>query len=271
MADAAPAPVRAPAPAAPTVEIVALANSDAVVDANLFRSPVVADGRWPVTLVRDAPSASRGYNLALAAASADVILLIHQDVYLPAAFERDLLAAVADLDRHDPAWAVFGAFGIGLQGEGLGDVWSSSIGRRIGEPPRTPQPVQSVDELLIGLRRSSGLRFDEALPGFHMYGTDIVQQATERGAGAYAVHLPCVHNDKFKGTLGYDFTEAYQYVAHRWRRALPIRTTITTVTTAGIPYAVHRLRCWRGYDQRKVHARDPSADPRSYAAEAGID
>ena len=40
--------------------------------------------------------------------------------------------------------------------------------------------MQSFDELLIVLRRDSGLRFDEGLPGWHMYGTDIVQTARAR-------------------------------------------------------------------------------------------
>ncbi len=89
--------------------------------------------------------------------------------------------------RRDPDWALLGAFGVGLDGAHIGPVWSSSLGMIVGRVPMAPVPVQSYDEMVIVLRRASGIRFDDGLPGWHMYGTDIVQTAPRRGKKAYAV------------------------------------------------------------------------------------
>jgi hypothetical protein len=95
--------------------------------------------------------------------------------------------------------------------------------------------VQAFDELLIVLRRAPDLRFDERLPGWHMYGTDIVQTARTAGHGAYAEALPCVHNDRCHGALGADFDEAYRFMQRKWAGALPLGTPITRITrSAGL-------------------------------------
>ena len=63
--------------------IVACAsNSDAILNANLARSPLFAAG-VPLHLERDAPSAGVAYNRALAATTAPVVVFAHHDVYLP--------------------------------------------------------------------------------------------------------------------------------------------------------------------------------------------
>jgi hypothetical protein len=112
----------------------------------------------------------------------------------------------------------------------------------VGRVPMAAVPVQSLDEMLIVLRRGAGLRFDEALPGWHMYGTDIVQTARAAGFGAYAGALPAVHNDRFHGALGADFTECYRFMQAKWAGKLPLVTPITKISASGL----HLLRDrWR--------------------------
>ena len=103
-------------------------------------------------------------------------------------------------------------------------------------------------------RRASGLRFDEALPGWHMYGTDIVQTARAAGQGAYAGALPCIHNDRYHGALGADFDEAYRFMQRKWAGALPLRTPITKISRSGL----HLMRDhWR--NRRSAGVREGMA------------
>jgi hypothetical protein len=160
-------------------------------------------------------------------------------VYLPERFIGRLRIAVTDIAGRDPAWAVLGVFGAAADGRRFGRVWCSAHERELGGPFTTPGSVVSLDELLLVVRRSSGLRFDETLPGFHLYGTDIVQAALAGGFGAYVVHAPVVHNSN-PTYLWRDYWKAYRHVARRWRHRLPIRTCILPITTNPWPEIHYR-------------------------------
>lgn len=219
--------------------IACASHSDDILDANLRRSPVLQSGQAPLHVERNAPSAAVAYNRALAATTAPVVIFAHHDVFLPAGWETLLAARLAELPDD---WAVFGTFGIGLDGAHVGPVWSSSLGMIVGRVPLAPVPVQAFDELLIVLRRDAGFRFDEALPGWHMYGTDIVQTARAAGRGAYAGALPCIHNDRYHGALGADFDAAYRFMQKKWSAVLPLRTPITKISRSGLHLIRDRWR-----------------------------
>ncbi|PTX47893.1 hypothetical protein IQ03_03082 [Gemmobacter caeni] len=214
------------------VVAAACASVDILAD-NLSRSPLLRNGirlheEW------NAPSAARAYNRALDATTAPVVIFAHQDVYFPAGWERLLAARIAEVEARDSGWGLIGAFGVGLDGAHIGPVWSSSLGMIVGRVPMAPVPVQSFDEMVIVLNRASGLRFDETLSGWHMYGTDIVTQARVRGLGAWAVGLPCIHNDRFHEALGPDYVECYRAVQRKWAARLPLLTPITKISRSGL-------------------------------------
>ncbi|EEW26706.1 hypothetical protein [Rhodobacter ferrooxidans] len=219
------------------IVIAAACNAQAILDANLARSPLLGQG---VRLVSEfgAPSASVAYNRMLDATDEPFVVFAHQDVFLPKGWDAVLRARIAEVAALDPNWALLGAFGVGLDGAHIGPVWSSSLGMIVGRVPLVPVAVQSYDEMLIVLRRASGLRFDEGLPGWHMYGTDIAQTARAAGMGAWAGALPTVHNDRYHGALGPDFTECYRFMQRKWQAALPLRTPITKISGHGL----HLLR-----------------------------
>lgn len=229
------------------VVICAASNSAEVLEANLGRSPW--PGGLPLHVEWNAPSAAIAYNRALDATTAEIVVFAHHDVYLPAGWNRLLLRRLADLSATHPDWAVYGTFGVAEDGRHVGPVWSSSLGQIVGQVPMAPTAVQSYDELLIVLRRSAGLRFDDNLPGWHMYGTDIAQTARAAGRGAYAGALPCIHNDRYHDMLGADFSECYRFMQRKWAGALPIRTPITKISRSGL----HLLRDnWHNRGSRDV-------------------
>lgn len=245
--------------------IACASHSDAILQANLARSPLIGAG-VPLHVEQGAPSAAIAYNRALEATSAPIMVFAHHDVYLPPGWDALLHARLAELP-HD--WALFGSFGIGLDGAHIGPVWSSSLGMIVGRVPMTPQPVQGFDEMLIVLRRASGLRFDEGLPGWHMYGTDIVQTARAAGFGAYAGALPAVHNDRFHGVLGDDFTECYRFMQEKWSARLPLLTPITKITRSGLHLLRDRWRNRRSGDFRKTMAIGTDQPVETLAARCG--
>lgn len=220
------------------IAVACAANSVEILSANLALSPMIAGGSVPLEVSWNAPSAAIALNRALDATTAPVVVLAHQDVYLPQGWERRLTARIAEVAALDADWALLGAFGIGLDRAHVGPVWSSSLGMIVGRVPLAPVRVQSFDEMLIVLRRDSGLRFDEALRGWHFYGTDIVQTARARGLHAYACGLPAVHNDRYHGDLGPEFTAGYRAMQRKWAGVLPLVTPITKISRHGL----HLLR-----------------------------
>jgi glycosyltransferase involved in cell wall biosynthesis len=216
----------------PLFEIVTASHSDAILDANLRRSPLLS--HVPLHIERNAPSASIAYNRGLDATTAPYVVFAHHDVFLPRGWDDLLEIRLAELTLQDSTWALFGSFGVTPNGAYIGPVWSSSLGQIVGRVPMDAEPVQSFDELLIVMRRDAGLRWDEGLPGWHMYGTDIVATARAAGRTAYAGALPCIHNDGFHATLGPDYTECYRYMQHKWREQLPLRTPITKISRSGL-------------------------------------
>jgi hypothetical protein len=247
---------------------VTATNDEFYLQNNLLASAMIQGG-IPLQIERGAISAAAAYNHGLDSTDAPIVIFAHQDVYFPPGWERLLLQTLAKLERQDPDWALVAPYGISRQGEHVGEVWSTSIGRRLGGPFDTPVPAQSFDELVIVMRRSSGLRFDEGLPGFHLYGTDIVQTALARGKGAYIAWLPVVHNDKFHGALGEDFAASYHYARRKWRHCLPLRTPVEWIRWHGMSLKWSRWLDQRSIETRRALAGDSRTDPRLFSRACG--
>lgn len=249
------------------IQLVTASHSDTILQANLGRSPCLAT--LPLHVERGAPSAAAAYNRALDATTAPVVVFLHHDVYLPPGWDALLRARLAQLAALDPAWALFAPFGVGLDAAPIGPVWSSSLGQILGRVPLAPVPVQSFDELMIILRRDSGLRFDPAIPGWHFYGTDIVTQARARGLGAYAGGLPVLHNDRFHDALGDDFTAAYRAMQRKWAARLPIRSPIVKISRSGLHLMRDRWRARRSLAFRQDMAVATDTPVETLAARCG--
>lgn len=122
---------------------------------------------------------------------------------------------------------------------------------------------------MVVLRRDSGLRFDAALPGFHLWGTDIVAQARTTGLGAWVCPLPLVHNDAFHGHLDHDFGAAYAHLRRKWRARLPMRSPIIGITWHGANLHKARWKNRRSQKLRYAMAQDTGCDPFEVAMRCG--
>lgn len=225
---------------------VAAVNDERVLEHNLSASPSLVDGRIQLRIERGHSTAGATYNAGLDVTTAPIVVFAHQDVYLPRGWERTLARARARLGSIDPNWAVAGLVGVLDDTQTTaGHSWSTGLGYEVGAPFRDPCRVTSLDELVLVLRRNSELRFDPALPSFHLYGTDIVQSALAARRGAWLISAPVIHNSLPVATLGGGFAEAYRYMQRKWWTVLPIRTPVTCITKTGLYHWKRRLRVWQ--------------------------
>lgn len=211
------------------VTFVVTPSNPKVYESNFALSPFLAN--WPadrLILQEGYRSASLAYNDALDKAKTDLVVFCHQDVYFPETWLGDLQRSLGTLAVSDPDWGVLGGFGATNRREWVGHVYSTGLGV-MGGPFEQPIEIETLDEYMLILRKSSGLRFDPNLPHFHFYGTDICMAAREQGKRCYAIPAFAIHNTSY-GYAGPGFAEGCRYVARRWRRFLPIQTTCIRVT-----------------------------------------
>lgn len=228
--------------------MAAAVNSAEVLAQCLARSPDIASGAVALRTYEGSPNASTAYNRALADGDAAVVVLAHQDVYLPRRFFPELAKQLAILDRMDPDWAVAGAVGKTAEGDVVGQAWSTGIGVLTGQPIDGPRPVVTLDELIIIVRRGAGLAFDETLPGFHLYASDIVQIARARGLGAYALPLPVIHHSRPLVRLDAGYHRAYRHMQAKWSHLLPIPNLVCPIEKS--PLTLFKRDAWLRWRSR---------------------
>lgn len=209
--------------------VVSAVNNEQVLKSCLLSSPDISQAA-EVLLQTGHPSAAQAYNAALAKATTDIVVFVHQDVFLPAGWINQVQKSLQWLAHNDPNWAVAGVWGVKRDGSYAGDVYCTGLGARLGGDFLLPIEVRTVDELLFIVRKSSGVRFDEALPGYHMYGTDICLEAQRRGLKCYAISAFCIHNTNGYTMLPWQFWKCYLMLRRKWSRVLPVITPCIEIT-----------------------------------------
>jgi hypothetical protein len=215
----------------PRFTLVAAVNNRKTLEANLLASPALADRRDVQLLFKEGfASAAKAYNSGLDDAENDIVVFLHQDIYLPKHWFEHVTQAIQTLDASHAKWGVLGSFGSrrGAAG-GLGRMYATGLGFH-GVPISAPEPVETLDEVVLILRKSSGLRFDEELPHFHMYGPAICLQARHAGFTNFAIPAFCVHNTNQLIVLPKEFFEGYRFIKKKWRQYLPIYTSCMTIS-----------------------------------------
>lgn len=251
-----------------SVTIVAAVNDDTVLEQNLLASSLASAVGVEVILQRGAHSAAKAYNDAIERARHDVIVLAHQDVYLPEGWEIRLAHEIERVGQG--GWGVLGVFGVTEAGEHRGRVWCSGNDREFDYRVDRPTSAVSFDELVLVVRKSSGLRFTESLPSFHMYGTDIAQRARDAGLGAFIIDAPVIHNSLPVRSLGGGYAAAYKAMQRIYADRLPIPTCIVPLTRWGYRLKKSRLqRTIRGLRHGFERGDARHARPASLAAELG--
>jgi hypothetical protein len=222
--------------------------------------------RNQLSIKRGFSSASVAYNSALDEAVHDVVIFVHQDVYLPETWFADLGRTLEILEGAGANWGVLGCYGCrkGTDG-GLGQVYSRGVGLT-GRPIPAPEPIDTLDEIVLIIRKSSGLRFDSRLPHFHLYGTDICMTARARGMVNFAFPGFCVHNTNQLLILPDEFYTCYHYLRRKWACYLPIYTSCIKISFLNEAFYLRRIveAKQRRFGMRS-RAATRVADPRVFA------
>jgi len=255
----------------PRIQVFSVANRRDILTRDLLRSPEIKSGKINVTVIWNALSASHAYSRAMDMATADIVVFVHQDVYFPDGWFHRMRAACDALTKRDPSWAVAGVCGITPEGEFVGHLWDSGLADVCGQPFDPPRQAISLDEVVLIVRRSSGVTFDEEMLSFHLYGTDIVLEARSRGKTAYVVDLPLIHNSKANVRLDHSYGDAYSYMVRKWRSYLPLPTVIVKLTRNPLPLFFRRLRLKYKTVMRASTLHPMLPNPEEKARELGFD
>lgn len=240
--------------------IVTATNNESVLRSCLLGSPDIRSADQ-VMQQKGFSSAALAYNSALAQGGTDIFVFVHQDVYLPAGWARQLEQAIGRLEKLDPHWAVAGVWGVTEHGQRAGNVYCTGLGRMLGQAGDAPVQVRTLDELLLVVRKSSGVSFDEQLPGYHLYGTDICLEAQRRGLRCYALPTFCIHNTNGYGLLPWQFWKTCLMIRRKWKNALPVITPCIEITSGGWPMIRWNLARIKNILLRKHRPGQRVADP----------
>jgi Glycosyltransferase like family len=221
--------------------MVVAASSKEVLQANLLRSEEAKSAK-EIFVHWHAQNAAKAFNSELARCTGDVVVMAHQDVYLPKGWAEKMIKSIEVLSDRDPKWAVAGCFGTTASGKGSGILYSSGLKRFVGEFSQEPVQVRTLDEVLLILNLRSELQFDEKLPGFHLYGTDICLEAEQAGMNCYVIPSVLLHNSKGINFLPLNFWKAYLYLRKKWRHRLPVTTPCTRITFYALPIVEDIIR-----------------------------
>jgi len=199
---------------------VAAVNNEQTLQVTLLSSPCF-HGEHPhqLLLTRGAKSAAEVYNAAFDKAEHELIVFLHQDVYLPGNWTELFQTKYAEAVEQFENVGVVGLYGVSEAGR-YGRI--RTFGVPLFEPSPLPARVRVLDELLLAMPRSSTLRFDPTL-GFHLYGSDIALQAEVAGSSVVVVDAEAHHNSITR-TLPPAFHTSVGVFAKKWASKLPIHT-----------------------------------------------
>lgn len=241
--------------------VVSAVNSEAVLQSCLLSSPGLVSAA-AILLKRGFRSAARAYNSALDEAKTDVLVFVHQDVFLPKGWDERLRQVLNNLSEQDPDWAVAGAWGVHPSGNRSGHLFCVGLGQELGSDFIKGHEVRTLDEVLLIVRKSSGVRFDEKLSGYHFYGTDICLEAERLGKKCYAISAFCIHNTNGYSLLPWDFWKSYFRLRRKWKARLPIVTPCTKITIGCWPMIRWNIGKWKsillGRDNPGKRVADPA-------------
>jgi hypothetical protein len=224
------------------VTFVVAVNDDQILANNFLASPCLQGTHThQLLLQRGFTSASTAYNDAIRQAVNDIMVFAHQDILFPGTWIQDLVNEIARIENRDPRWGVLGCYGETLHDNGRGYVYSPGRGF-LGKPFIGGAEVQTLDEIVLILRKSTGLGFDATLPNFHFYGTDICMAAVAEGLKCYAISALCIHNSQQNLVLPPDFYSCYRHVKRRWAKFMPIRSTCARITRFDTDVYARKIR-----------------------------
>ena len=224
--------------------VISAVNDEKVLEQCLLRSPDFQIQNFgEILLPRGFHNAADAYNPAISQAKGEVLVFVHQDVYLPAGWFQQVEAAINHLALTDPDWGVLGVYGVTSAGEFRGHLYCNANQCQLGRPIKEAVEVGTLDEVILIVRKASGLQFDGRLRGFICAGTDLCLTARQRSLKIYVIPGFCIHNANSYGMFPRSFWDGYLYLRRKWKSCLPVKTPCIEIKRSFWP--VLRSTVWR--------------------------
>ncbi|MEO5363476.1 MAG: class I SAM-dependent methyltransferase [Magnetococcus sp. DMHC-8] len=205
------------------ISFVVPTNNERILKEYLLSSPVL-QGQHPhqLILLKEQRSMAEALVQGVGQAVHDFVVVVHQDVYLPAQWDalfcRQVLQAEATRDDIG-LFGVYGASNHAGQIVPRGSLVDRQDARLHGEA--CPVPVGSVDDCLIGFRKARRPEPDPAC-GFYLYGTDLLCAGLAQGRVAVVVEALCYHNPGLgAGGPPPAWQVSARHLATKWPHYLP--------------------------------------------------
>jgi hypothetical protein len=147
------------------VSFLTCVSDGSTLESNLLRSRCLIDGSPnEVVAITNCPSAAAGLNIGIERAEHELVVCVHEDVYLPTGWDRCVMQQLEGAERRLGPIGVAGVYGLGdviapedstlpLGAERTG--WVVDRGRLLHDGPELPARVATLDELLLVVRRDS--------------------------------------------------------------------------------------------------------------------
>lgn len=229
-----------------TVSVVCVFNNIDVLTSTLERS--IAEGLADAPQVELIPVDNRDGTFKTAGAALnhgarqahnDVVVFVHQDVFLHSLAEVE---AVAGTLLRTPAFGVIGAVGVDHRGKIIGRIRDRVV--PLGEPAPRPRDVETLDEVLFMITReqvwAEPLADDPQL-GWHAYAVEYSLRMRRIGRRVVVMDVPLTHNSLTINMR--NLPVAHRRVGDRYPALLPIMTTCGVVKRADAsrdPYGFSR-------------------------------
>ncbi len=197
---------------------------------NLLASPVFKSNRHELIPVTGATSAADALRIGLSRAAEvkDLIVLLHQDIYLPDGWDNKLIAGIEAAEQSFGHVGIAGVFGVVETISKTFERAGKVLDRHSMLKTSHPLPIQatSLDEIVLAFPvRNGSIAGLEPELGFHMYGSEVCLKVRDAGEVAVIVDAPCLHNSESGYSLDQSFAKSAQIFASRRQASFPYSTT----------------------------------------------
>jgi hypothetical protein len=170
-------------------------------------------------------SAGAALNYGASLAKNDVVVFVHQDVFL---HSLEMVVKAADRMRAG-RFGLLGAVGVTADGRIVGQIRDRVV--LIGEPACRSSDVDSVDEVLFMIPRSLVLRerlTESSAMAWHGYAVEYGLRVQGRGLRVGVADIPLTHNSRTANLDRLDVAQAE--IATMYPDMLPVKTTCGVLT-----------------------------------------
>jgi glycosyltransferase involved in cell wall biosynthesis len=193
----------------------------------------------PVFNFDNSYSAARALNIGMSRSRSDLVVLCHQDAGFFEPWIDILYDRIEEIEKTTKNWGVLGTGGVMKHDEKFGIAYNSrkEVIWKHGDKSKHIAQVQTVDEVCVIIKKSSGLMFDELFDGFHFYGADIALESITRGFVNYGIWNPTIHDWTGRSlvTGKEDYIRQLNLLCNKWKDKFDVIRTDTAVIENGVP------------------------------------